>query len=99
MRPNERQTVTGIVVNKKTQVAFQKRNKIRQELYFIIKFGLDSHMEREGIKKQNYIEHLLGKVNFILQINPSDAEFKKYRDELILLKRNKNGRSPAVNKG
>jgi len=97
MRPYERQTVTGIVVNRKTQVVFQKRNKIRQELYYIKKFGLDSHMEREKIKKQNYIEHLLGKVNFILQINPSDNEFKKYKEELILLKRNKSGRSPAAN--
>jgi len=87
MKPNERQTVTGIVVNKKTQVVFHKRNKIRQELYYINKFGLNSHMEKKGIKKKNYIEYLLGKINFILQVNPNDEEFKKYKKDLIVLKR------------
>ncbi|MDX2279197.1 MAG: reverse transcriptase family protein [Saprospiraceae bacterium] len=87
MKPNERQTVTGIVVNEKIQVVFHKRNKLRQDLYYINKFGLDSHMDRKGIKKRNYLEHLLGKVNFILQINPMDEEFKRYKEHLIKLKK------------
>ena len=89
MKPNERQTVIGIVVNKKPQVVFHKRNKIRQELYFIKKYGLANHMEHRGIKKKNYIEHLLGKVNFIIQINPNDNEFKEYKEYLITLKNEK----------
>ncbi|MDV4102476.1 reverse transcriptase [Elizabethkingia anophelis] len=88
MTPNQRQTVTGIVVNEKPQVVFHKRNKIRQEIYFIKKFGLIDHMKHKGIKNRNYIEHLLGKVNFIIQINNNDAEFKQYKDFLISLKKN-----------
>lgn len=89
MKPNERQIITGVVVNNKTQVVFQQRNNIRQDLYYIKKYGLESHMERKKIKKKNYIQHLLGKVNFILQINPKDEEFIKYKAELILLKNRK----------
>lgn len=87
MKPNERQTVTGIVVNEKPQVVFHKRNKLRQEMHYIIKFGLQDHMQRKNIKYRNYVEHLLGKINFILQLNPKDTEFQKYKEHLIGLKK------------
>lgn len=87
MVPNQRQTVTGIVVNEKPQVVFHKRNKIRQELYYIKKFGLANHMKYKGIKKRNYLEHLLGKINFVIQINPNDTEFKEYKEYLVKLKK------------
>jgi RNA-directed DNA polymerase len=93
MTPNQRQTVTGIVVNQKPQVVFHKRNKIRQEIYYIKKFGLINHMERKGIKNRSYLEHILGKVNFIIQVNPTDAEFKEYKDFLIKLKNEISGQT------
>ena len=40
------QNVTGIVVNDKIQVNIKYRNKIRQEIYYIKKFGLKSHLEK-----------------------------------------------------
>ncbi len=89
MKPNERQTVTGIVVNEKPHVVFHKRNKLRQEMYYIIKFGLQDHIQRKSIKYRNYIEHLLGKINFILQLNPKDTEFQNYKEHLIGLKKQK----------
>ena len=39
------QNVTGIVVNEKMQVNVKYRNKIRQEIYYIKKFGLSSHLK------------------------------------------------------
>jgi RNA-directed DNA polymerase len=87
MTPNMRQTVTGIVVNEKPQVVFHKRNKLRQDLYYIKKFGLANHIKRKKIKKSNYLEHLIGKVNFILQINPEDKEFQEHKTYLFELKR------------
>jgi len=86
MTPNTRQTVTGIVVNEKLQVSFAKRNKIRQSVYYINKFGLDNHMLKVKIKKANYLAHLLGQINFILQINPTDQEFVEYKNFLQTLK-------------
>jgi len=85
MTPNTRQTVTGIVVNEKPQVCFVKRNGIRQTIYYIKKFGLENHMDRIKIKKQNYLKHLLGQVNFVLFINPSDKEFIEYKNYLRTL--------------
>jgi len=87
MTPNTRQTVTGIVVNEKPQVVFHKRNELRQALYYIKKFGIDEHREFKEISQANYLEHLLGQVNFVLQINPKDLEFIKYKAILIDLKK------------
>jgi RNA-directed DNA polymerase len=87
MTPNTRQTVTGIVVNEKPQVVFHKRNELRQALYYIKKFGIDEHREYKEIRQANYLEHLLGQVNFVLQINPKDLEFIEYKAILIDLKK------------
>ncbi|MDW3190937.1 MAG: reverse transcriptase family protein [Cytophagales bacterium] len=86
MTRNMRQLVTGVVVNDKRQVPFAKRNKLRQTMYFIQKFGLQNHMEHENITQSNYVEHLLGKVNFILQMNPRDTEFRQYKSVLKSLR-------------
>jgi RNA-directed DNA polymerase len=87
MTPNMRQTITGVVVNQKPQVIFHKRNELRQALYYIRKFGFEEHREYKEIDQRNYLEHLLGKINFVLQINPKDAEFIKYKALLFDLKR------------
>lgn len=89
MKPNSRQTVTGIVVNEKPQVVFHKRNKLRQDLFYIKKFGLVDHIKHREIKQANYLEHILGQINFILQINPSDIEFQGYMKFLIELKKDR----------
>ncbi|MFM2367857.1 MAG: hypothetical protein RL619_153 [Bacteroidota bacterium] len=87
MTPDCRQTVTGIVVNEKPQVVFHKRNDLRQAMYYIKKFGFEEHREYKEIDQKNYLEHLLGKINFVLQINPSDTEFIGYKSILIDLKK------------
>lgn len=92
MKPNTRQTVTGIVVNEKAQVVFHKRNKIRQEIFYIKKFGLVDHIKHLKIRQNNYLEHLLGKVNFILHINPTDKEFLEYKTYLNKLNSSKNSK-------
>ena len=90
MTPNTRQTVTGIVVNDKPQVAFNKRNELRQAMYYIKKFGFDEHVVYKEIKQANYLEHLMGRINFVLQINPKDTEFKEYKAFLFDLKQKEN---------
>lgn len=52
-----------------------------------MKYGIANHMTRISLptwitKESVYIHHLLGKVNYILQINPKDEEFIKYREWL-----------------
>ena len=87
MKPSNRQTVTGIVVNEKPQVVFHKRNELRQAMYYIQKFGIDEHREYKEINQRNFLEHLLGKINFVVQINPKDKEFIAYKSFLIDLKK------------
>ena len=87
MTPNMQQSVTGIVVNEKPQVPFKKRNKIRQEIFYIKKFGLSNHKAHLKITQKNYLPHLLGKINFILQINPKDTEFIDYKKYLLELRK------------
>ncbi len=86
MLPNNRQVVTGIVVNEKTQVPIEKRKRLRQTMFYIKKFGFIDHMKHEKINKGNYLEHLIGKVNFVLQMNPSDSEFLEYKKILNSIK-------------
>lgn len=77
------QRVTGVVVNKKLQVSKSYRDKVRQEVYYSIKYGFADHMRHIALPAwiqtpEVYRNHLLGKVNYILQINPKDEEFIKY---------------------
>ncbi|WP_010522856.1 reverse transcriptase domain-containing protein [Aquimarina agarivorans] len=82
MKPNQPQIISGIVVNKKAQLPKKIRNSLRNEMYYIKNYGLASHIERTNQKKSNYLKHLMGKVNYVLQINPRDVEFKKYKEYL-----------------
>ena len=83
------QNVTGVVVNEKMQVNTKYRNKIRQEIYYIKKFGLDSHLEKCGIniESKKYLTKLYGRVLYVLQINENDEEFKKYKEFIKSLKK------------
>lgn len=78
----QRQEVTGIVVNEKMQLPRNERKKIRQEMYYIRKFGLESHMCYCNMNKANYVAHLKGKIEYALFINPNDYKLKEYLDYL-----------------
>lgn len=95
-RQGMRQLVTGVVVNDKLQVARRYRKQIRQELYYILKFGFENHLSRKAIRKPYYLESLLGRIAFVLQVNPKDEEFLKYRAELLLIHRGQHPTPPAV---
>lgn len=86
------QKVTGIVVNEKLQVNIKYRNKIRQEIYYIKKFGLSSHMKKSdiNIESKRYLNKLYGRIIYVLQINEYDKEFIKYKQFIKSLKRQYN---------
>lgn len=88
-----RQEVTGVVVNKKLQASSTYRKRIRQEVYYIIKFGINKHIEAIGWKRSKieYLHYLQGKINFALMINKNDSEMNKYYSYIYsLLKESKN---------
>ena len=80
LRRNQRQVITGIVVNEKINVSKKIRRKIRQEMYYINKYGITSHND---FTNQNTTLHsILGKVNYGLFLNSSNKEFKSYQKRL-----------------
>lgn len=80
-RPGQQQTVTGIVVNEKLSIPADYRRKLRQELYYCRKFGIQEHLQKIAlaIPKDAYRMQLLGKVNYVLQVNPNDKDMHKAR--------------------
>ena len=80
---SKRQTVTGIVVNEKLNITREYKKNIRQEMYYIQKFGVDEHLNKLGISdKRGYIRSLKGRIAFVLQTIPNNGEFLAYRNFL-----------------
>ena len=77
------------MVNEKIQVPESYRKEIRKEIYYCKKFGVESHLEHCNINsqytKQSYINHLCGKINYVLMINPEDREFINYKHDVKTL--------------
>lgn len=71
MRPHQRQTVTGLVVNERLNVSRTLRRQIIQEAHYIGLYGLRSHLERtcHGLEEE-YLQTLQGRALFALSINP-----------------------------
>ena len=81
MRKHERQIVTGIIVNNKIlKTGKEVKKKLRQEMYYIGKYGLGSHLNHTSQHKANYLKHLLGICNYIIFIEPNNMEVKKYKE-------------------
>ena len=93
-KAHQRQTVTGIVVNEKPQASREYRRRLRAEVYYCSKFGVESHLQRyggEGPQKEavpreageacvRYLQKLQGKINYVLQVNPEDPEFCRAKE-------------------
>lgn len=86
MRQHDRQKTTGIVVNATQQVPREYRMKIRQEVHYIKAYGLDSHVEHVGDEKCHYLQSLLGRINYVLAVNPNDTKMAAYRKYIEALK-------------
>lgn len=81
LHEGQRKSVTGIVVNQKVSVPSSYKKKIRQEIYYCRKFGIESHMEKCGISsgRESYIRELLGKINYVLSVEKDNREFPEYK--------------------
>lgn len=83
-RPGQQQTVTGIVVNEKPSIPAVYRRKLRQELYYCRKYGIQEHLQKIGLEipEETYRMRLLGKVNYVLQAHPDDRDMLEARKRL-----------------
>lgn len=84
-KQGQQQEVTGIVVNYKPQLPKSVRKDIRKEVYYINKYGLQSHLKHIQEERSNYLEHLLGVITYALFINPDDKELQQYKEDIRYL--------------
>ena len=88
----KRHKVTGIVCNDKINTPTDYRRKLRQEMYFLQKFGPAEHLKRLDDPRyrndageadvEKYLSALQGRVAYVLQVDPENGEFSRYRDLL-----------------
>lgn len=87
----KKQIVTGVAINNnKLRLPKSKRRILKQEYYYISKYGLETHLKNRGIEDPIYLARLIGKFQFWLQIEPKNAfvlnalqHLQKLRDELM----------------
>ncbi len=86
LRNGQRKEITGIVVNEKTSVPAEYKKRIRQELFYCQKYGIDEHVKRLGLCEsgESYARKLLGRINYVLSVELDNEEMKRGRTNLLL---------------
>lgn len=88
IKNTNRQTVTGIVVNEHPQLSKEYRRKLRQEIYYVKRFGVADALEHISGRKPNaesiysYYSQLMSKIAYVLQIDPNNKEFLEHKKNL-----------------
>lgn len=77
--------VTGILVKDEIFVPKKYKRKLRQEMFFIKKFGIMSHIATANIRDPNYVHSLMGRINFVLSIEPQNKEFIEYQSHIKII--------------
>lgn len=80
-----RQIVTGLTVNQHPAVPPRLRRELRQELYYCRHYGVAEHLARTGrdLPPRAYLQSLLGRVGYVLQIEPGRTEALQWRAWLL----------------
>lgn len=79
-----RMEVTGLTVNDGVGVSSAYKRKLRQEVYCALKYGVEDAAARVGFSGTplNYANHLLGRIQFVLQFDRENKWFRKAKEEL-----------------
>ena len=88
----DRQTVTGLVVNEKASIPNDYKRALRQEVHYALKFGAEDSVIRGhrsnfvedsgSSRSSSYLLHLMGKVRYVLQIEPENRWFRDAQKKL-----------------
>ena len=78
-----RQTVTGLTVNEKIAVPSDYRRRLRQELYYVDRFGIRGAAEHLHIDDaERYFQSLMGRLNYVLSVDPLNDYFFEAEERL-----------------
>ncbi len=75
-------TGVSISTNKLKAPKTYKRD-LFQELHYIKQFGLNSHMSKRKIRNPYYLNSLIGKLNYVIAIEPDNKKAREYLTYLI----------------
>ncbi len=79
-RGKGKRILTGVSINTSTIKAPKKyKRQLFQSLHFIKKFGLKAHMTKLKIRNPHYLDTLIGKLNYVLSIEPENSKATKYK--------------------
>lgn len=85
------QRVTGLTVNEKVSIPAEYKRQLRQEIYYMLKFGAPESilngnkldfMDYGVPNSERYFNHLMGKLNYVLQIEPNHSWFKEAKEKM-----------------
>lgn len=84
----QKQSVTGIIVNEKISVPTEYKKRIRQEMFYCMKYGITDHLTKIKCTytKDAYVAKLLGRINYVISIEPDNLQMRKYRKWLMTQK-------------
>lgn len=78
-----RQTVTGLTVNEKVSVPSDYKRRLRQEVYYVGRFGIESAADYwNHPDPMKYCQSLMGKVCYVLSVEPDNEQFIKAKKTL-----------------
>lgn len=70
--------ITGIsLANNEVRIPRGYRRELEQDVFYILKYGYDAHVKRNKIRKSNYLQSIIGKLNFWLMVEPENEMAKK----------------------
>lgn len=80
---NGNKIITGIsLANNEMRVPRNYRRELEQEIFYILKYGYDNQVNRNKVRNSNYLQSLIGKLNFWLMVEPQNEMARKGYDYL-----------------
>ncbi|MBN2731042.1 MAG: hypothetical protein JXR26_01310, partial [Balneolaceae bacterium] len=81
---NGKKIITGVSISSgNLKLPRKYKRDLRQELYYIDRYGFFGHAKSEGIRDPDYLSKLLGKVSYWLSIESGNEEAIEYKKMLV----------------
>lgn len=75
--------ITGIsLANHELRVPRSYRRELEKDIYYMMKYGFDAHVRRTKKKSSNYLQSVIGKLNYWLMVEPQNELARKGYDYL-----------------
>lgn len=82
MRRYTQQRVTGVTVNLKVSAPRDCRKYLRQQIHYLMRFGINDQALRNGTSKEAWLNRLIGFTSYIRYLEPENTDVKQYLEIL-----------------